>query len=284
MRIAFIILAHKNPEQLLQLLRRLSHPRVDCYVHLDARADTLAFTEAAQLPQVYFIPGRIKVHWAGFSMVKATLNSLDVVLGSRRKYLNISLLSGLDYPLRPIHEIVDFFTIHQGNEFLDIMPEKEVAATISKLDRYHFEDIQFKGKYFLTRWINRIMPSRKCPMNFTFTGGSQWWSLSEDCLRFCKEFLEEQPSFIKYFRYTWGSDEFIFHTIIMNNPEWSKKVVRDNLRYIDWSARQASPKVLGPGDLPNMIASGKFFARKFDTNIHPNILNKVDALLEDAIR
>ncbi len=276
MRLAFIILAHKNPDQLLQLLQRLSHPSVDCYVHLDAKADIANYHASTQLSQVYFVPARVKVNWAGFSIVRATLNSMEVALSSRRKYVNICLLSGMDYPLRPISEIIDFFTVHQGKEFLDIMPEQEVQDTISKLDQYHYEDFHFRGKYFMTRWVNRLMPARKLPLGYKHWGGSAWWSLSEECVRYCLDFVQAHPNFLTYYKYTWGGDEFIFQTIIMNSPEWKSKVVRDNLRYIDWSAKKPSPKTLTPEDVPNMVASGKFFARKFDISQSPDILKQVD--------
>ncbi|MBV7531995.1 beta-1,6-N-acetylglucosaminyltransferase [Chitinophaga sp. sic0106] len=283
MRLAFLILAHKNPEQLHQLLSRLSHPLVDCYVHLDAKADIQDYWPCTQLSQVYFIPSRVKVNWAGFSMVRATMNLMEVALHSRRRYVNISLLSGLDYPLRPIQEIFDFFTIHHGKEFMDIMPEQEVQATISKLDQYHFEDFHFKGKYFMARWVNRLMPVRKRPMGFRHWGGSQWWSLSEECARYCLQFINTHPAILSYYKYTWGPDEFIFHTIVMNSPEWRNKVTYDNLRYIDWSEKKPSPKTFTATDLPNLLASGKLFARKFDMAVTPEILQQADGLMQQTV-
>jgi len=283
MRLAFLILAHKNPEQLHQLLSRLAHPLVDCYVHLDAKADLQDYWPCTQLSQVYFIPSRVKVNWAGFSLVRATLNLLEVALNSRRRYVNISLLSGLDYPLRPMQEIFDFFTVHHGKEFMDIMPEQEVQATISKLDQYHFEDFHFKGKYFMTRWVNRLMPVRKLPLGYKHFGGSQWWSLSEECARYCLNFINSHPALLSYYKYTWGADEFIFHTIIMNHPEWRQKVTHDNLRYIDWSEKKPSPKTFTHADLPNLLGSGKLFARKFDTTLTPDILQQADSLMQQTV-
>ena len=39
MKIAILIQCHKNPEQINLLLNRLNHPDIDCYVHVDKKAD-----------------------------------------------------------------------------------------------------------------------------------------------------------------------------------------------------------------------------------------------------
>ena len=39
MRIAILIQCHKNPKQINLLLERLNHPDIDCYLHIDKKAD-----------------------------------------------------------------------------------------------------------------------------------------------------------------------------------------------------------------------------------------------------
>jgi hypothetical protein len=130
----------------------------------------------------------------------------------------------------------------------------------------------------MARWVNRLMPKRKLPLGYSHYGGSAWWSLSKECARYCLDFLEAHPGLLNYYKYTWGGDEFIFQTIIMNSPEWRQKVVPDNLRYIDWADKKPSPKTLNRQDIPNMMASGKLFARKFDLALTPGIFREIDAL------
>ena len=57
--------------------------------------------------------------------------------------------------------------------------------------------------------------------------------------------------------------------------------MNDNLRYIDWSKGQASPKVLTGDDLERMWASGKLFARKFDPARFPEVIAKLDRKIQD---
>ena len=53
-----------------------------------------------------------------------------------------------------------------------------------------------------------------------------------------------------------------FQTLFMNSPYADTK--KEYLHYIDWSERKSSPKNLSINDLPEMLKSGKFMARKID--------------------
>ncbi|WP_143306709.1 beta-1,6-N-acetylglucosaminyltransferase [Chitinophaga vietnamensis] len=276
MRLAFIILAYNNPEQLKRLISRLSHPKVDCYIHIDAKSDIAPFLPLAEQPQVYFLPKRTRVNWAGFGTVRATLDGLKVALEAERRYMSINLLSGACYPLVSMDELYTFYSQHRGQQFLDLFPDEEVRATSSKMERYHFVDIQFKGKYFLTNLFNRLMPRRKLPLGMRFYGGSAWWSITEECARFCLHFARQHPSVMQYFRYTWGCDEFVFQTLIMNDPAMRATVVPNNHRYIDWSTKGSHPKTFTNSDFPAIMQSGKFFARKFDMAKTPELMDKID--------
>ena len=44
-------------------------------------------------------------------------------------------------------------------------------------------------------------------------------------------------------------------------------MVNNNLRYIDWTEKKASPKTFTIDDLLNPLGSGKLFGRKFNEHI-----------------
>ncbi|MGY0037939.1 beta-1,6-N-acetylglucosaminyltransferase [Pedobacter sp. NJ-S-72] len=79
MRIAHIIIAHKNPAQLERLIRVMRHPDFDFYIYVDKKIDITAFEYLEQFGQVYFIINRIVCNWGGFSIVEATIKSIDHV-------------------------------------------------------------------------------------------------------------------------------------------------------------------------------------------------------------
>jgi hypothetical protein len=59
--------------------------------------------------------------------------------------------------------------------------------------------------------------------------------------------------------------ELHFPTDLLNSPR-AGNVINDNLRLIKWEAngKTGSPKVLDDSDWPEIQASGKLFARKFE--------------------
>jgi hypothetical protein len=90
--------------------------------------------------------------------------------------------------------------------------------------------------------------------------------------------LDKQPSLQRFFKYTWGSDEFVFQTLLYNS-EFKKDMVNENYRYIDWSEGKPNPKTLNITDFTLIAESNAFFARKFDQDMDPIILDEIDKRL-----
>ncbi|MEV4884803.1 glycosyl transferase [Chitinophaga ginsengisegetis] len=276
MKLAFIILSHKNPAQLCRLLNRLKHPAIDCYIHLDAKCDINKWQEAMNMPQVYFIEKRVNVTWAGYGTIQAALNGIEFIAGSGNKYGFIHLISAQDYPLTNMNVHYDFFNTRAGQQFLDLLPPEALKRVMPKITSYHFEDFQFPGKYRITVWINKILPKRRHPLNLEVYGGSLWWSLTQECAEWCLHYIKDHPELERFYKYTWGGDEFIFQTVIMNGP-FKNSVQNNYQRYIDWSEGHAHPKTFAMTDLFAILQSGKLLARKFDMDKTPELLDKIDA-------
>lgn len=121
MKIAILIQCHKNPKQINLLLERLNHPDIDCYLHIDKKAD---FTDKIiHRENVFVLPDeqRVSVEWAQISQVTATLNLLNTaVAGIRGGYDYYWLISGQDWPLRSADKIVKFFEEHNGTNLFSI--------------------------------------------------------------------------------------------------------------------------------------------------------------------
>ena len=74
--------------------------------------------------------------------------------------------------------------------------------------------------------------------------------------------MKDHKSFFNRLRFTFGSDEVFFHTVVMNS-EFKQSVVNDNLRYIDWNNPEYGPKILGYEDWVILQESKALIARKF---------------------
>lgn len=107
MKIAILIQCHKNPKQINLLLERLNHPDIDCYLHIDKKADFA--DKIIHRENVFVLPDeqRVSVEWAQISQVTATLNLLNTAVASARGgYDYYWLISGQDWPLRSVEEIL----------------------------------------------------------------------------------------------------------------------------------------------------------------------------------
>lgn len=278
MRLAHLLLVHNNPKQLKRLVKKLTDPGVDIYIHVDRKAPLQIFQQEIQDPQVYFIKKRENVHWGGYSIIKATLNGLQEIAGAGVEYDRITLLSGQDYPLKSNETIREFFAANPGKAFMSFESiEKDWQEALPRLNRYFLTDTPFPGSTTIEGWINQLLPTRKQPEGLVFVGRSQWFSITLAQVKYILTTLRKNKKLAAYFRFTWGSDEFVFQTILYNSP-FKDQMVNDNLRYTDWSGGGASPRILRMEDAPLLLASPALFARKFDQAIDAGIMDFLDEI------
>jgi len=275
MKVAHLILIHENPSQLERLIQRLIHPNAKFYVHLDLKTDISPFL-SLHSKDVNFIVNRVSVQWGAYSIVQATVNSIEEILKSNNNYNYINLLSGQDYPLKSTETIHNFFEDNPNKAFMHTLSvENEWQEAIPRLTKYHLSNYTFSGKYTLEKWLNFLLPSRKIPNNLIAVGRSQWFSISIQHAEYVVTYLQENKKVRRFFELSWGSDEFVFQTILFNSIH-QKDMVNDNLRYIDWTEKKASPKTFTIDDLPNLLGSGKLFGRKFSERVDNAILKELD--------
>ena len=79
MRLAYVISAYKNLDQLARLVRRLHTDETNVVVHVDKKTDDQAYsmlvTALGDLPSVHLLE-RHTCHWGGFGHVRATLKGI----------------------------------------------------------------------------------------------------------------------------------------------------------------------------------------------------------------
>ena len=100
MKLACIVLAHRLPKQLAQLVSVLRHPQVKVYVHIDRRKSLAPFTRAfgeAGVSDVALLP-RHKSWWASPGILDAALEGLVAGVADGCDYF--ITISGQDFPLK----------------------------------------------------------------------------------------------------------------------------------------------------------------------------------------
>lgn len=293
MHLAYLILAHKNPDQLKRLITRLNNEFTSIFIHLDKKTDDRQtfYDIANSFKNVYFIKQQVAVNWGAFSMVEATLNSLSEILEYDRTFDYINLLSGMDYPIKNNEDIYNFFLKNSSREFLYYRETPSPDLPLGGRDRYEYyysydSEISNKNEYEIemkTRGIKRKFIDGVKPYH-----GTQWWSLTGGCVDHVLKYINENMEFINYYRYTKFPDEQFFQTAVMNS-KYAGNVTNDSLRHIDWSQNnwltidwtinQPHPKTFTLSDFNQLKQSPKLYARKFDESIDKVILNNIDHMI-----
>lgn len=299
MKLAYIILAHKNPEQLTRLISRLNRETSSFFVHIDQATNEETYGQMVKqlslFPNVYFLK-RYHTYWGSFNLVKATFEGIKELFKTAIDFDYVMFLSGQDYPIKSNAQIEQFLSKNLGKEFIEYYPlpcenwENE-NFTINvdriecwfingKLVKHDFialpENPSLKLRVFLTLCsllirLNILPRKRKFPEGFQPFCGSAFWCLSKNCAEYINNFIQQNPAFINFFKFAGIADEVFFQTIILNSP-FKEQVIKDDLKYVVWPG----PAILAKNNLENLKNSSDLFARKFDTAIDAEVLDLID--------
>ncbi|HEY8082594.1 MAG TPA: beta-1,6-N-acetylglucosaminyltransferase [Solirubrobacterales bacterium] len=301
MRLAIVVLAHDKPDQLARLLSALCHPQVRLYLHVDRRSELAPFTSAvadAGVREVELLP-RHPSAWGSADLVDAALEGLTQGVKDGCDYF--ALISGHDFPLRPVGEIHTFFEKAGLRSYLEHFPLPTPRWRFEGRDRTDFytytvlgrretciprgEDTSFfngKGRILneMLRARSALRATRRFPSYARAFGGSQWWNLSRAAADCILEFVNEHPDYRHYHKYTLAPDELFFQSILLGTDFAAEhEIVNDTLRFMRWPEKESHPRVLTTADLPAMLESELLFGRKFDTTVDPAVLARLASLL-----
>ncbi|QLE58466.1 beta-1,6-N-acetylglucosaminyltransferase [Nostoc sp. TCL26-01] len=285
MKIAYIILAHKLPAQVVRLVQRLKNDDTSFFIHIDSRASNEMcdhITKELQgINNIYYIE-RHRCYWGDFSLVAATIAAIKQLVNSDVEFDYAILLSGQDYLIKTNQQIQQFLQERRGQEFIEYFSLKSdnrwtnqdgCYQSLNRIQHWHL-NFRFKGLHL------HLPIQRRFPVNFEPFGGSQWWCLSKECIHYINSFITNKPQYVNYFQYVFIPDEVFFQTIIANSP-FRQNVVNDDLRFIDWEHHNPTPPaVLDKGYFAQLVNSPQLFARKFDITRDANILDLIDQHLE----
>jgi len=296
MKIAYIVLAHKLPEQLIRLVRKLNTPGSVFFIHVDKKAHAEIYkrmTESlASCENVHFLE-RHAIYYGDYSHVRATLAGIRKLLVFQIPFDYVILITGQDYPIKSNEQIetclrdsgqksyMEYFSLPDGDNWKDDNGGQ---------DRINYWYLHWRGWELplmkrIQSWVSipdrtwsflsKVLPLQRClPGKFKGYGGSAYWCLSRDCTEYVDEFTRRNRSFVKFFEHVGIPGEIFFQTILLNSP-LRDRVVNDNLRYIVWS-NSRHPATLGKPDFDLFMDTHNLFARKFDITKDEKVLDMID--------
>lgn len=275
---AYLIMAHNNFDQLKTLVSLLDDIRNDIYLQVDKKA-TIFRPESINTKHAgLFFVEPMSVTWGGHSLIACKMRLLKNAAPKHYAYYHI--ISGLDLPLKSQDEIHAFFQNHFPQNFIEF--DQEAMRTRSFVDRtqyYYFfqniigrsnrplmaplkilERISLKTQKILHMKRKEIVPTYK---------GSNWVSVTDEMAQYilsCEKIIKKQ------FFFAYCADEGFLHSIAMHSP-YRDTIVDDSCRAIDW--QRGFPYTYRKEDVPELLASEKLFARKFDCNVDAEAIRLV---------
>ncbi len=275
-RIAILILAHKNASQLERLIDHL-HSHFDVYVHIDKKS-TLSLTTS----KAVFVKNR-RVYWGSYKQILATLELFKTA--HQKKYDRYLLISGQDIPIKTNQEIIEFFKNNSSKQFLEFnaLPIHWWSSEggLERLKHYYLKSAHpflQKVSARLVHWQKKFkLFPRKIEMNYF--GGGNWMDLNNAAVEYILNYVNSHPSYLRRFRYTHCADEIFFQTILLNS-DLSNTCENKILRYFNWSKGPEYPRTLRKDDLEDILRSDALFARKFDETVDAEIISTIYAKIK----
>lgn len=287
MKKAYLILAHKNLAQLQRLLLRLDDGNSHFFIHIDLKTEIPPSAQnLIDENENITLVKRILTSWGGFSLADATLNGLKAIKDCGKDFEYISLLSGQDYPIKSNRDIDQYLAESEHSIFLNYFPLPDYrrwnAGGTYRYEKYFF-GLSAVSLFFskAINFISTIIPplGRKMPFYLRPYCGSQWWTIDSYALDYIIDYIDQNPQYYRFHKYTFAPDELFFHIILLNaNDERIRhSIINDNLRYMKWlDPERPHPEILTQQDLSDLRSSGSLFARKFDPDKDEDILNIID--------
>lgn len=280
MRFAYLILAHKDLDQLQALIARLlrDDPEDRVILHYDRASptsdDELA-SFAGRFAGAVSLAARTRCLWGHHSLVEAEQSLKQAADAVPYDYAH--LLSGQDWPVGSKAELLQ--SLEPGGCYLSF----EAPDMTDRMDDYHFHDRMLGPNPHKTNWDyrkdmalrgaarlwTRVKGKRGCPFGSSWKKGSAWWSLPKDVVSYTLP-LVQQLIDTGRLRHTLCSDEHVMPSLLYHSPYADR--LRDNRRFIRWTPGSSSPELLRAADKAEIAASGAWFARKVDRAVDPFFL------------
>ncbi|HRQ59505.1 MAG TPA: beta-1,6-N-acetylglucosaminyltransferase [Azoarcus taiwanensis] len=308
-KFVYLILSHGEGVQLARLIHTLKSgsPDAAVVIHHDAKGELPENIVTDASAGVYLVTPRIKVVWGEFSLLEAILHSLEFI-STHINFRWVSLISEQDYPAMKLDAIereleqtsydafirsepvtwktyayrysFQYFRLPR-NPYAYRVPAliRELTIKSKRIINRHQNLLRFEGGVRgASNYIGIRYPKNPFTASLVCHKGSTWFAMSSRAINYLQSFEVERPEVLAWYKRTWVPDESYFQTVIRNAKTLS--VCDDHRRFIKWDAAHlAHPKTLTIKELPEILRSGKHFARKVDARVDAALLDELDRVV-----
>lgn len=279
---AYLIIAHNEFELLKALLTSLDYEDNDIYLHIDKKAgdiNALEFQKCLNHSTLYILEQRMDVQWGNYSQIACELLLLKAA--SKNHYNYYHLCSGVDLPIKSQDEIHRFFDLHAGKEFVQFEGLVLSSEERYRVSKYHFV-VKRKRNFFEkvvyhTLLMFQFAIDRTKKNNWEYVKGANWFSITDELVRFV---LDSEEVIAKAFKYTRCADEIFLQTLVYNSKFRERlynQAFDDDYAAIcyeiDWN--RGKPYTYRDEDFPILMNSSQMFARKFSWNQDCTVIKRI---------
>jgi hypothetical protein len=313
--VAYLLLTHKDPDQVERLAARILSlsPTGHVVVHHDLKAGRLPW-DGSPPARVHLIDERVTVEWGDWSIVAATLSMFRCAHEQLGADFSV-VISGEHWPVMDLSEWeatlgaqgVDAYLPTQllpphlhfgardldGNRFLARCvhrwfrfgrPTSDVAhrmlTAVAKVSRWTHPILKLEYSLRGDSWFVGI-PRRRGPMaGWDLYKGSEWIACSA---RATGTLLRTDPAITAWFRRSHIPDESYVQTVLQHPGDL---VVRNaDVTWVPAEPTVPTPKwmVLKMDELPAVHRAAVPFARKVDPARNPEVMARIDATVDARV-
>lgn len=217
----------------------------------------------------------------GVSQIVAELKLLSAAV--KKGYDYYHLLSGVDFPLRNQKEIDAFFASQAGKNFIHFDARHIDEQYMERFSKYHFfggrdSSVISKALEHCSLSFQRMLGVDRSKVDgFEYMKGANWFSIENG---FAHYVVEKKDALLRRYEHTITCDEVFLQTLIWNSPYRESLYIapgggsyKSIMRAIDW--QRGNPYVWRDGDFDELMTSGMLFARKFNYDIFPGIVDRL---------
>lgn len=297
---AVLILAHKNIDQVLDLTEYLLST-FNVYIHLDNkvqltshqanRMDALLEKFSGTNTNIFRVISHYDVKWGSYSIVRATIDLMKLAYDDERNE-QFHLISGQDWPLKPLNEIYAFYDGNETTYMYYYPTTDEVKSHEPEIwwVKYYFNYDQINrrtlfGKIYhrlllLIQTILRINKLKKTKWNASqMYAGKEWIDITREALGFTLDQYGQDSELQRIFATSFCSDEMWVQTILCNSALFKNKIDKNIHRFIP------EVKKNGHGETPDVLTmeyysqiknGDAFWGRKFASPASDSLRKQLD--------
>lgn len=287
---AYCIIAHNDIKLLNTLIHCIDDIRNDIHLLIDAKSklspeDVLK----PRFSNIRILERNIDIKWGHTSLIEAELGLFRSALNTVETPSVIHLVSGQDLPIKTQDYIHHYFDMkYPGINFIGFANGNQAEIDLKeKTDYYHPFTASFRHPNIAIRQLLKILRKitvstekligfKKTYPGLTLRKGCEWASITHD---FAEYLVSKRGEILKTFKGTWACDEIYKQTYAFSSPRFRNKIFdlsdefKGAARKIDWD--RGKPYIFTKEDYDELISSDAIFARKFSTEIDPDIIKLI---------